>query len=115
MKSSFKIQKLEAQIEALRVQQNQLIQERNLEIAEVIHALALHTFDPRILVGGLIHIAESLSYDTPEMEEWQDAGEKFLRQLGRPTRRSQHATNSRKNQTHLQKRTTTAEATDEDE
>ena len=79
MKSSLKMQQLEAKIADLKSQQQSLIKKRNAEIAELVSHVGLHAADNKTLVGGLLHILEIVNINAPQKEAWQEAGSKFLR------------------------------------
>ena len=79
MKSSLKMQQLEAKIADLKSQQQSLIKKRNTEIAELISRVGLHVIENKTLVGGLLHILEVTNANSPQKEAWQEAGARFLR------------------------------------
>lgn len=88
MKSSLKLEKIQSKIEALKSQQQQLIEQRHKEITTLISKANLTDFDDKTLMGGLLHISQTLTINPQQKEEWHQAGLTFLRKSRDPKHNS---------------------------
>jgi hypothetical protein len=79
MTASLKIQKLDSKITALQAQQQELLKQRLLDIAQHISRLNLAQMDDVKLVKGLLFLQDRINKEDPALEDWQHAAEKFLR------------------------------------
>lgn len=80
MSASLKMRQLQSKISGFQNQYQDLLKERQQEIASLISAIDLAHLDDKILLGGLLFIREKITTQDPILEAWHDAGEKFLRQ-----------------------------------
>ena len=87
MTASLKLQHLESKISKLEFQKQGLLKQRLDHIAELISKLDLSHLDDKILAGGLLFLREKITMSDPIMEDWRQAGERFLRKH-RPKRKS---------------------------
>jgi hypothetical protein len=96
MTASLKIQKLESKIMALQSQQQELLKQRLLGIAQHISRLNLAQMDDVKLVKGLLFLQDRIAKQDPALEGWQNAAEKFLRKPKNKTNpREAHPHNSK--------------------
>jgi hypothetical protein len=79
MTASLKIQKLDSKITALQAQQQELLKQRLVGIAQHISRLNLAQMDDVKLVRGLLFMQDRITKQDPDLEDWQHAAEKFLR------------------------------------
>ena len=79
MKSSLKLEKIQSKIEALKSQQQQLINQRHKEITTLIAKVDLSETENATLVGGLLHVAQTIATNPEQKEAWHQAGLTFLR------------------------------------
>lgn len=79
MKASMKIEKIQSKIDALKSQQQKLVEQRQKEITAVVSKANLIDFDDKTLMGGLLHLAQTLITNPEQKEAWHQAGLTFLR------------------------------------
>lgn len=97
MKASLKINQIESKISDLQSQKQRLLAERQKEIAALIAALDLAILEDKVLMGGLQFLKDKVTTKDPIVEDWQNAGERFLRH----TKRSKRIQSSKKDTTSL--------------
>jgi len=81
------INQIKSKISALQDRHQKLLVQRQQDIASLISALDLAHVDDQLLLGGLIFLKEKITTHDSIMEEWQNAGERFLRTI-KPKRQS---------------------------
>ena len=86
MNASLKIQKFEAKISELQSQYQTLLQERQKEIVGLISKLNLTHVDNKTLMGGFLFLQNKITTQDSIVEDWFDAGSRFLRQTRRVKR-----------------------------
>lgn len=79
MKSSRELEKIQSKIDALKNQQQKLIEQRQKEITYLISQSRLAELDNKTLMGGFLHISQTLTVNPHLKESWQQAGLTFLR------------------------------------
>lgn len=70
---------IKTKITALQHQYDHLLQQRQQDIAQLITALDLASLEDQILVGALLFIKDKIAIQDPMVEDWQQAGMRFLR------------------------------------
>lgn len=90
---------LKAKISDLQSQYQQYVQEREEEIASLLSLTDLTSVDDPLLMGAFLFIKNKITSKDPIMEDWQNAGEKFLR---RPKSKTYPCTPSGKNKSSKQ-------------
>lgn len=81
------IHQLKSKITTLQTQYQKLLTHRQQDIASRIATLDLADMDDQLLMGGLIFLKEKITTQDPIMENWRNAGERFLRKT-KPKRQS---------------------------
>ncbi len=99
MIASTKVRIIESKISALQAKYQQLLEQRQRDIAALIARLDLAHIDDKILVGALMFVKEKVIADDSITEDWRDAGSRFLR---RSKRHKSAAENSPANQSSSQ-------------
>lgn len=79
MKSSLKLEKIQSKIDTLKSQHQKLVEQRHKEITTLVSKANLTDFDDKTLMGGLLHLAQTLTTNPEQKEAWQQAGLTFLR------------------------------------
>ena len=83
MSVSLKLRQLESKISALQSQHQNLLKDRQQEIAALITSLELAHVEDNILLGALLFLKDKISTQDPPglalVEAWRDAGDRFLR------------------------------------
>lgn len=92
MKVSLKISQLESKISELQSQKQHLLEERQKEIAALVTILDLSSLEDKTLIGGLQFLKHKIMAHDSIMENWHNAGERFLRH----TKRSKRLSSSKK-------------------
>lgn len=80
MSASVKMHQLKTKISDFQNQYQQLLKERQQEIAVLLSAVDLAHLDDKTLLGGFLFLKNKITAQDPMMEAWHAAGEKFLRQ-----------------------------------
>ncbi|MBL8676331.1 MAG: hypothetical protein JNJ47_02740 [Alphaproteobacteria bacterium] len=80
MSASVKMRQLQSKISDLQTQYQYLLPQRQEDIATLITSLDLASMEDAFLVGGLLFVKDKVTTQDPIAEDWQSAGEKFLRQ-----------------------------------
>lgn len=80
MSASTKLHQLQSKISDFQNQYQDLLKERQQEIAVLLSTVDLAHLDDRILVGGLLFLKNKITAQDSIVEVWRAAGEKFLRQ-----------------------------------
>lgn len=78
-----KVDTLDRKIEELSIQKKKIETDIAHQLLHVIKAHSGFTLPFHALVGGLIDIIQTSKVHPQKMEEWQDAGEKFLKSRSR--------------------------------
>ena len=81
------LNQIKSKISALQNQYQKLLIQRQQDIASLISTLDLAHVDDQLLLGGLIFLKEKITTHDSIMEEWRNAGERFLRTI-KPKRQS---------------------------
>jgi len=79
MSVSLKLRQLESKISTLQTQHQNLLKDRQQEIAGLITSLELAHVEDSILFGALLFLKDKISTQDPILETWGDAGDRFLR------------------------------------
>lgn len=96
MSASMKLRQLESKISILHSKHQQLLKERQEEIAALITSLEFAHTDDNILLGGLLFLKDKITTQDPILEVWRDAGDRFLRRKQKNSRVSTGKTASSK-------------------
>jgi hypothetical protein len=80
MSVSTKLHHLKSKVSELQNQYQQILKEREHEIAVLLSTIELAHLDDKTLLGGLLFLKDKITTQDPIMEVWYAAGEKFLRQ-----------------------------------
>lgn len=86
-----KVDILEKRINDLSAQKKKIETDIAHQLLHVITAHSGFTLPFHVLVGGLISVIETSKKDPHQMEEWQTAGEKFLKSRPRSSSRSKRS------------------------
>ena len=81
MNTSLKMRQLESRISDLQKKHQHLLAQRQQDIAALITTLDLVHIEDKILIGGLMFLKDKITTQSPIMEGWLNAGERFLRQI----------------------------------
>lgn len=97
-----KVEDISRKIEKLKFQQQKIETDLAHQILEVIKTQSGFNLPFNALVGGLLEVIETCKIDPNKSEEWQYAGEKFLKSRHKSNTRATKATrnsesSSRKN------------------
>ena len=79
MSVSQKLRQLESKISTLQSQHQNLLKDRQQEIAGLITSLDLAQVEDNILLGSLLFLKNKIATQDPILEAWRDAGDRFLR------------------------------------
>ena len=79
MSVSLKLRQLESKISTLQAHHQNLLKDRQQEIAGLITSLELVHVEDNILLGVLLSLKEKIITQDPILEAWRDAGDRFLR------------------------------------
>lgn len=83
MSVSLKLRQLESKISTLQSQHQNLLKDRQQEIAGLITSLELAHVEDNLLIGALLFLKDKISTQDPTglalVEAWRDAGDRFLR------------------------------------
>ena len=82
---------------------NNLNEQRQTVLTDFIRTLMPMDIDPRIIIGGLIHVLDQAQTQPTTAEVWRQAGQKFWRQT--------NAAKTRTSTRPVQPQTTTAQQT----
>ena len=85
MNASIKLRQLEFKLSTLQIHQQNLLKERQQEIA---------SFDDSILLGGLLFLKDKIIMQNPMVEVWQQTGMRFLRRKQKQNSTSKRVTTS---------------------
>ena len=94
MNASIKLRQLEFKLSTLQIHQQNLLKERQQEIAALITSLDLASFDDSILLGGLLFLKDKIIMQNPMVEVWQQTGMRFLRRKQKQNSTSKRVTTS---------------------
>lgn len=89
-----KVDILDKKINDLNAQKKKIETDIAHQFLHVITAHSGFTLPFQVLVGGLINVIETSKNDPHQMEEWQTAGEKFLKSRPRSSSRSKQSSPS---------------------
>ena len=80
------IRQIESKMTNLQHQYQQLLKVREQELATLMSRLNLSSVEDQLLVGGLMFIREKIEHSDQILEDWQKAGDHFLRQTKKEKR-----------------------------
>ena len=86
-----KVDILDKKINDLNAQKKKIETDIAHQLLNVITAHSGFTLPFQVLVGGLVNVIETSKKDPQQMEEWQTAGEKFLKSRPRSSSRSKRS------------------------
>lgn len=89
-----KVDILDKKINELNTQKKKIETDIAHQLLHVIKSHSGFSLPFESLVGGLIKVIETCKADSHQMEEWQAAGEKFLKSRPRPSSRSKQSTHT---------------------
>ncbi|MCI5059207.1 MAG: hypothetical protein MRY83_24050 [Flavobacteriales bacterium] len=78
MSASLKLRQLESKISTLQTQHQNLLKDRQQEIAGLITSLELAHVEDNLLIGSLLFLKDKISIQDPILEAWRLAGDRFL-------------------------------------
>ncbi len=73
------LHQLKSKISDLQTRYQHLLNQHQEDIAQLITRLDLAPLEDEILIGGLLFLKDKIAKSDPLMEEWRDAGARFLR------------------------------------
>ena len=79
-RSSRGMHHIKTKISALQEEYQKLLTQRQRDIASLIATLDLAHIDDQLLIGGLMFLKEKITTKDQLIKDWQDTGERFLRQ-----------------------------------
>ncbi len=79
MSVSLKLRQLESKISTLQTQHQNLLKDRQQEIAGLIISLDFAQVEDNILLGALLFLKNKIATQDPILEAWRSTGERFLR------------------------------------
>ena len=79
MNASLKISQIESKISKLQAEQQELLKQHLLDVVDLMSKMDLTQIDVKVLSGGLLFLRDKVSTHDPIMEDWRQAGERFLR------------------------------------
>ncbi len=79
MSVSLKLRQLESKISTLKTQHQNLLKDRQQEIAGLITSIELAHIEDNLLLGALLFLKNKITTQDPMVEAWRDTGDRFLR------------------------------------
>jgi hypothetical protein len=79
MSVSLKLRQLESKISTLQIQHQNLLKDRQREIASLVTSLELAHVEDNLLIGSLLFLKNKISTQDPILETWRNTGDRFLR------------------------------------
>jgi hypothetical protein len=83
MSVSLKLRQLESKISTLQSHHQNLLKDRQQEIASLVTSLELAQVEDSLLIGSLLFLKDKISTQDPTglalVEAWRDEGDRFLR------------------------------------
>jgi hypothetical protein len=89
-----KVNTLDKKIEDLNAQKKKIETDIAHQLLQVIKSHSGFTLPFHALVGGLIDVIQTIKSGPKKMEEWQGAGEKFLKHRSRSSPRPRQSSSS---------------------